>query len=111
MTLLKSEAQSDGFIDPGECKGKLEFDQVCFHYATRRKLRLKRNETFGIVLNTVSLYTIHMIHKPMSLFLQGTSGLKKQLPLAVLFPRCDEQKSAKTKRSRCASAEKGKLSS
>ena len=37
----KSEAQADGFIDPGECKGKLEFDQVCFHYATRRKLRLE----------------------------------------------------------------------
>ena len=38
---LESEAQADGFIDPGECKGKLEFDQVCFHYATRRQLRLK----------------------------------------------------------------------
>ena len=35
VLVLSPQAQSDGLLDPVECKGKLEFEKVCFTYATR----------------------------------------------------------------------------
>lgn len=46
-------AQSDGLLDPVECKGKLEFEKVCFTYATRPDAMVLKNVSFQAESNQV----------------------------------------------------------
>ena len=52
---LFSKAQTDGSLEPDHCKGKIEFDKVCFHYATRRNLSCLATECALVFFHLLSL--------------------------------------------------------
>lgn len=49
------KAQTDGSLEPEHCKGKIEFDKVCFHYATRRNLSCLATECALLFFYLLSL--------------------------------------------------------
>ena len=60
--------QVEGQLDPQECRGHLEFEKVCFHYATRESLRWRRRPpSLGLSLARSCLTPIlegkrHVVH-------------------------------------------------
>lgn len=49
----REPAQTDGSLEPEHCKGKIEFDKVCFHYATRPDAQVLKNVSFQADSNQV----------------------------------------------------------
>ncbi|CAJ1439817.1 unnamed protein product, partial [Effrenium voratum] len=49
----REPVQVEGTLEPAECKGKLEFDNVCFNYVTRPETQVLKNVSFKAEPNQV----------------------------------------------------------